>query len=363
NLVRALAQQDSVRVFAMRYPPRRDRYIVYGAQVISLGGHSRLAGLRRWPLLTRTVQTVIQEHRRQPFDVLHAIWADETGFAACVAGRVIGVPVVVSIAGGELVALPGYGLQSGRVSRWLVRQAIRHADQVIAPSRFAGQLVPATLRGRDRIAIVPLGVDTTLFKPMQTSAEAQATHSFRLLSVGSLIAVKGHELLLKVVARLPGVTLDIVGYGPLLPTLQAQAKTLGIADRVTFRGEVRHDLLPALYQEADLLILTSQHEAYGMVIVEAAACGLPTIGSASGVLPEFAQQDAGIALPVGDLAALYEAIRDLIHDPIRLSMMRKKAHELVINCYTIAKMAAGIRNVYTSIAQLMPEPDNQATSA
>src|SRR5438270_179619 len=84
NLVRTLAQTDSVRVFALRYPPRRDHYAVYGAQVASMGGHSSTAGVQRWILLARTIQTVIRQHRIQAFDVLHAIWADETGFAACI---------------------------------------------------------------------------------------------------------------------------------------------------------------------------------------------------------------------------------------------------------------------------------------
>src|SRR5258708_22502988 len=131
NLVRALAQEDSVRVFALRYPPRQDRYTVYGARVIALGGHSRIAGVRRWLLLARTVAAVIREHRRDPFDVLHAIWADETGFAACVAGRLIGVRVVVAGAGGELMALPGYGLQSGPGSGGVVRDARGRADPAV----------------------------------------------------------------------------------------------------------------------------------------------------------------------------------------------------------------------------------------
>src|SRR5689334_7691880 len=116
NLVRKLAQTDSVRVFALRYPPRRDRYAVYGAQVYTMGGHASMAGVQRWILLTRTVAAIVRQYRDQPFDVLHAIWGDETGFAACIAGKLIGLPVVVSVAGGELVGLPGYGLQSGRIS-------------------------------------------------------------------------------------------------------------------------------------------------------------------------------------------------------------------------------------------------------
>src|ERR1700690_1685582 len=101
NLVRALAQTDSVRVFALRYPPRQDSYSVYGAQVYALGGRSSTAGVARWFLLTRTVAAIVRQDRVQRFYVLHAIWADETGFAACIAGKLIGVPVVVSIAGGE----------------------------------------------------------------------------------------------------------------------------------------------------------------------------------------------------------------------------------------------------------------------
>src|SRR5512143_3053420 len=72
NLVRKLAQTDSVRVFALRYPPRRDHYTVYGAQVYTIGGHASMAGVQRWILLTRTVAAIVRQHRHQPFDVLHA---------------------------------------------------------------------------------------------------------------------------------------------------------------------------------------------------------------------------------------------------------------------------------------------------
>src|SRR5258708_2234765 len=84
NLVKTLALTDNVRVFAMRYPSRRDRYHVFNAQVIALGGHSSTAGIGRLALMARTVATIVREQRARPFDVLHAIWADETGVAACI---------------------------------------------------------------------------------------------------------------------------------------------------------------------------------------------------------------------------------------------------------------------------------------
>src|SRR5579859_3848530 len=100
NLVQGLVETESVRVFALRYPPRRAVYPVYGAEVHALGGHSDLRGIGRLRLWLRTLRTVIREHRRQPFSILHAIWADETGLLATWAGRLLHVPVVVSIAGG-----------------------------------------------------------------------------------------------------------------------------------------------------------------------------------------------------------------------------------------------------------------------
>src|SRR5450432_1945557 len=282
NLVQALAQTDSVRVFALRYPPRRDSYSVYGAQVFTLGGRSSTAGIARWILLARTINAIVRQHHSQPFDVLHAIWADETGFVACVAGKLIGVPVVVSIAGGELVALPGYGLKSGRVSAWLVQRALVQANRLTAPCAYVASLIPPSVPQLDRIEVVPLGIDPELFKPGSVTRAEN-----RLLSVGSLTDVKGHDRIIRALAQLPGVHLDLVGEGPELDSLRTLAKSLGVDERVTFHGAVSHDALPVFYQGATLNVLPSRHEAFGMVVTEAAACGLPTVGFALGVLNDF----------------------------------------------------------------------------
>ncbi len=193
---------------------------------------------------------------------------------------------------------------------------------------------------------MPLGVDTELFSPAIGSGEPAPC---RLLAVGSLIAVKGHEQALRVVANLsgdfPNITLDIVGEGPLLPSLRAQAQSLGIADRVTFHGAIPHDQLPRFYQSADIHLLTSQHEAFGMVVLEAAACGLPTVGFALGVLPEFAPH-AGVAVPPGDTGALTNAVRSLLCDVDRLREMRQAARTQVEVRYTVKVMALGFKEIY-----------------
>jgi glycosyltransferase involved in cell wall biosynthesis len=357
NLVRCLAERDSVRVFALRYPPRRDMYRVYGATVHSMGGRSDIAGIGRLGLWARTLTAIIREHRRTPFDVLHAIWADETGLIANLAGRLLHIPTIVSIAGGELVGLPdiGYGLQLSRFSRWTVTQALRGASRVIAPCVYTAKLAqPFT--SADRLIIQPLGIDTNLFSPATPPlhfVERGEGGEAHLLAVGSLSTVKDHAAAIRVFSRLrtSGVTLTIVGDGPLRSDLQRLAESLGMADRVHFQGAVEHDQLPALYRNADLHILTSRHEAFGMVIAEAAACGVPTVGYARGILPELAAAGGGIAIAPGESAesALAEAVDALLNDRTRLAQMRGSARHFAEEQLTLSAMTDGVQKVAVAV--------------
>ncbi len=341
NLVRDLARTNAVRVFALRYPPRKDCYAVYGAQVFAIGGNYRMAGVQRWLLLTRTLASLIRQHRAQPFDVLHAIWADETGFLATWAGQLLRVPVVVSVAGGELATLPGYGLQTGRVTRWLVRQALTRADGVIAPCPYAADLVRRMRLPLKHLEIVPLGVDTALFTPKDNPKTG-------LLSVGSLTHVKGHDQLLRALALIPEIGLDIVGDGPNLGSLRALAAALGLAERVTFHGAVTHDALPRYYQAALLNVLPSRHEAFGMVVTEAASCGLPTVGFDFGVLQAL-HHHAGVAVPPGDVSALAAAIQALLADSPRLAAYRYEARQLAETRYSLISMGNGVQRLYRAV--------------
>jgi glycosyltransferase involved in cell wall biosynthesis len=88
--------------------------------------------------------------------------------------------------------------------------------------------------------------------------------------------------------------------------LQRQACDLGLADTVCFRGDVDHGALPDVYRAASAFVLSSVHEAQGMVALEAAACGLPIVGTRVGVIPELAADDA--VAPPGDADALANAI-------------------------------------------------------
>jgi glycosyltransferase involved in cell wall biosynthesis len=342
RLVRELAYADQLTVIALRYPHTRRPYLLEGAQVVPLGWTARARGLARLCLWRDALQTLEQLHRAAPFDVLHATWADETGLLAVWAGRKLGVPSVVTAVGGEFAALTSldYGLQRSAFSRWIVRQAL-NADALLAASPFlARQMAALTPRP---VTVLPLGVDTAQFSPAAAPPEPDL-----IVSAGSLIRVKGHAVLLQALAQVPAARLVLAGDGPERAALEAQAGALGLAERVQFGGAVDYAGMPALFRRAALHALPSLHEGQGMVTLEAAACGVPTAGSAVGLLAD--DPALGAAVPPGDDAALTQALVALLNDVDTRRRKGEQALARVKQAYTLEETARRLREVYTNVA-------------
>jgi glycosyltransferase involved in cell wall biosynthesis len=351
HLVRELARGDEVRVLALRYPHRTGSYPLLGAHVTALGGGVR-RGAGSLGLWRAALAQLAATHRRAPFEVLHALWATESGMLAAVAGRVLGVPAVVSVAGGELAALPdiGYGGQLARAERIKIRIALRLADTVTAGSAYACRMAGPYLRrgAGSRVVRLPLGVDLSLFHP------APATRSGGppcIVQAASLVPVKGQATLLRALALLQARSVpfvaEIAGEGPLEGELRALADRVGLGEAVRFRGALPHDALPGFFRGATAFALSSHHEAQCMALLEAAACGVPTVGSAVGALPELAP-DAALAVPPGDYAALAGALEALLHDDARRRAMGSAAARIVAEQYSAERCAELARAVYAA---------------
>lgn len=350
NLVRELARDHEVHVFTLRYPHRRERYSVFGATVHSFGG-AAAAGIRRLPLLGHALAYVVAWGHRRPFDVIHALWADEPGFLAVAAGRLLGVAPIVSLMGGELVGLPeiGYGGQLSRAGRWLIRRALAGARRITTGSIFLHRIAEQHADPA-RLALLPLGVDTRLFHPIREGGAPGplVDGRIKLLHVASLSPVKDQATLLRALALASAhdrrLHLHIAGAGPLAPRLSRLARSLGIAGHVTFHGAVAHERLPDYYRAADLCVLSSRYESQSMVALEAAACAKPTVGTAVGLLPELAP--AASAVAVGDARALAAALLAAVASPAGLAAMGQAGLEQVTLRYTLEHTAARLVELY-----------------
>ncbi len=318
DLVRCLARDHDTTVFALRYPHTRAPYEVFGAKVIPLGAAER-RGPGRLFMAWRARQAILQVAREQRFDILHALWAHEPGALATALGTRLATPTLVSLLGGELVDEPSlnYGGARGFLNRRLIRRSLTRASHVTAPTsevmRAASDIVDAS-----RLSELPLGVDTTRFRPGLASGEPHPKLDGGpvVLQVGSLVPIKDHATLLAAFAtlltRLPRARLHLVGEGPLRSQLEGQAPALGIDHAIRFHGAIEHDRLPDFYRRADLVTISSRFESQCMALLEAAACGRTLAGTAVGVLPSLVP-DAHCA-PPGDPARLAEAMHRALDD-------------------------------------------------
>jgi glycosyltransferase involved in cell wall biosynthesis len=296
---------------------------------------------------------VTREHRRTRFDALHAFWAYEPGVIAAGLKRRLGVRLILSLAGGELVHLPE--LQYGYAGRWwlarLMRWAMRQADVVTAGSQAllsrARDWCGAQDTPVERCIFAPLGVDTEMFSPPSREPPRPAGHT--ILSVGSLQPIKAQVDAIRafrfVADRYSEMRLSIVGAGPLRAGLEALARELGLADRVNLAGEVRHERLPDVYREATLFVQTSLHEAQGLAVLEAAACGLPIVGTPVGALADLAP-DAAVVAPSGDPIRLAQAILSLLDDPARRRALGEAARMRVEAEYSLDQAVQRFEALY-----------------
>jgi glycosyltransferase involved in cell wall biosynthesis len=305
-LIERLARTHEVHVFALRQEAAAGRWELAGASIHNIGdGWTRL----------RAIAAIRAEHRRAPFDRIQAIFSGSCGLVAVAAARLLRLPSLVHIAGGELVALHDIGYGGRR--RWTgrLREAVvlRGADVVSAAS---APIVDALQALGIKAERVPLGADLRTWPPLAPRARDGARPA-RLVHVASLNRVKDQPTLLRALATLagtgPAFEMDIVGVDTLHGEMQRLADQFGLRHRVRFHGFRTQRELRPLMVSADLLVLSSRHEAGPLVLLEAALAGVPTVGTAVGHLAEWAPS-AALAVPVADPDALAQAVRSVLLD-------------------------------------------------
>jgi glycosyltransferase involved in cell wall biosynthesis len=311
SLIERLARRHEVEVIALRQEPEPASWPLLGATVRNVG---------RRPNVPRALALLLKRHREHPFDVFHSIWAGGSGAVAFAAARLTGKPVLIHLAGGELVSMPEIGFGSTRMWRTLTKMVIRRADRVTAACGHMVELAEAAGATAER---VPLGVATDRWPP-SAPRPRPLDRPARLVQVANLTPVKDQATLLRAVARLVSegrdVELDLVGGDAYNGTIQRRAAELGLSSRVTFHGFLPQRQVVPVVRSADIMVVSSRHEGGEMVLLEAATVGVPTVGTNVGHVRDFAP-DAAVAVEIGNADALAREIGSLIDDePRRLAL-------------------------------------------
>jgi glycosyltransferase involved in cell wall biosynthesis len=259
------------------------------------------------------------------YDLVHAHWVIPNGpVGRLAAGR---TPLVVSLHGSD-VAVAERSTAIGRAARW----SFDRAAAVTAPSSDLLERARA-LGARDPLVHVPYGADldaiavTSEAGLSRRAAIGVASDDTLIVAIGRLLPVKGFDVLLDALAAAlrvdPGLRLALVGDGPERAALEAHIAELGIGDRATLVGAVRHDEVPSFLAAADVVAVPSvQRGGYvdGLpnVALEAMAAGRALVATRVGGLPDLVRDDeSGLLLDGGDVEALSTALLGLARDPER----------------------------------------------
>jgi glycosyltransferase involved in cell wall biosynthesis len=314
-----------------------------------------LGGDLHWPYLRGLDRWLLRAARG--FDVVHA---HSYGFhhtvAALAAAKLACKPFVLTPH-----FHPHWSMECGPRRRWLrrafdlaaKRTLLGAPDAVVCVSRAEAALLRAPRP--ERLHLVPNGVEPAPFAraagaPMRARLGLEGPAA---LFVGRLASNKGLFTLLEAWQAMPrDATLLIAGDGHLAPRLAVRARELGLQGRVRLLGALSDEDLRASYAAADVFVLPSEYEAFGIVLLEAMAAGKPVVATRTGGMVEVVEEGrTGLLVPVGDTAALAEAMQGLLQDLPRARAMGEAGRGRVQEAFTWDAVTRRVEGLYEAMLQ------------
>ncbi|WP_040570842.1 glycosyltransferase family 4 protein [Methyloversatilis thermotolerans] len=204
------------------------------------------------------------------------------------------------------------------------RAALQQVAHVIATSHWTARRLADFGVSGERLSVVEPGVDARPVSPADGDPP-------RLLCVATVTPRKGHDVLVEALAALQHLPWHCLCVGSVerdpVHALEVSRRIgrLGLASRVQLAGERAPRAVHTAYAEADIFVLPSHYEGFGMVVTEALACGLPVVTTTGGALADTLPREAGLAVPPGDAAALADALHAVLTDGALRRRLREGA--------------------------------------
>ena len=303
---------------------------------------------------------VAETVREHDLNIIHAHFAYPEGFVGLIAKRVSGKPLVVTLHGYDILTehTIRYGSRLDPRVNAMIKKVLKGADAIVAASSAIYNAALEAGCMSHKLYLIPNGIDTKRFNP-----SIKGTHIREKLNVGKNPFVftlrvhepkNGIEYLIRaaslVLEEFPNVFFVIGGDGPLRQYHESLAKELGVSGNVVFVGRIPQSELPCFYVACDMFIIPSVIEAFGLVTIEAMACGKPVIGTDVGGIADIIVDGVnGFLVRPKDPAALAQKIILLLNNSKLREKMGETGREIVEREFNIEKRAEKIIKLYESL--------------
>lgn len=298
----------------------------------------------------RIVGRVRALQRERRIDLVHAHGPLPCGHAAMLLSAELGLPYVVSVHGLDAFSTTQVRGRAGQWCRRISQRVYRSSRRVICISERVREQVLEGMGRNCRTSVVYNGVDTELFSPADGAASAPT-----VLSVGNLIPIKGHDLLIRAVAALapevPGLSLEIIGDGPERQRLEELARQSHIEGRVKFHGRQPRSAVAEAMRGCTVFALPSHYEGLGCVYLEAMAAGKPVIGCRGQGIAEVIQHGTnGFLVGPDNERELTLALGMLLRDEALRRNLAAVARNTIQDRLTLAQQAENLARIYRECA-------------
>jgi teichuronic acid biosynthesis glycosyltransferase TuaC len=273
----------------------------------------KIGGRLNPDMIARAVLPVAKRlHAEIGFDLIDAEFFYPDGPAAMRLSQALGIPFTIKARGADIHY---WGKQPGCTQ--LIIEAAQNAAGLMAVSNALKTDMIAMGMDAGKIRVHYTGLDPARFSPRDRAIEKAklGISESLILSVGALIPRKGQDLLIAALPALPDAMLLLAGQGESETAYRALAARLGVADRVSFLGNIPHDDLPALFAAADVMALVSASEGLANAWVESLACGTPIVASDVGGIRELVKSPDAGRIVARDPQTIAAAIKDILANP------------------------------------------------
>lgn len=318
-----LTEQDGkIKIYRFRFPSQQKLLVEY----------KKIPFIRITLYLISGIIKSFRVIRKERSDIIHAHWAVPMGLISVIVGKyLLRKPVVLTVHDSDITTLP----EQSSIARYLINLTLTKVNTIISISKELEKVVTNDFNvNPNKVHFIPLGIDKTLFKPIDKKEARQQLslpqNKTIFLFIGGLLEIKGIKYLMKsipkVVKQNPNVLFLLIGSGPLKGMLVNLIQELKLQNNIILCNSMPHEEIPLWIGSCDVLMLPSLSESFGLVISEALAMKKPVIATKVGAIPTIVKNNYnGILINPKDSKAIESAINQIINNPNLLNTLTKNA--------------------------------------